>query len=173
MSTKKQNYFLINDFSILLNKLEGCICLFTHISNLNNIELNQIKLFCNNNNIGTKYIKINILKKLTKNLLFKNLLAGPTQLFFFFDLNTFINFISNLPINKKIVPLAIFYNNNFFFYNFFINYCKKNINKLSTRDVSVSKDILLMLYNANINIFNSFNNVIKQFIFFLTKMIIK
>ena len=124
MHLKQKKFYNILELYNIINLNKKSICVFVHISNLNSIENNQIKKFCDENNIKNKYIKVNLLKKLTKNSLFLNLLNGPTKLFFFCDINIFLNFFEIFPLKKKVFPLAIFYNNNFFSYLFFINYLK-------------------------------------------------
>ena len=84
MNLKQKKFYAIKELYQTININQKSICVFVHISNLNTIENNQIKIFCDKNNVQNKYIKINLLKKLTKNSLFLNLLSGPTKLFFFF-----------------------------------------------------------------------------------------
>lgn len=124
MNLKQKKFYAIKELYQTINTNQKSICVFVHISNLNTIENNQIKIFCDKNNVQSKYIKINLLKKLTKNSLFLNLLTGPTKLFFFSDAIVFSNFFENFPLKKKVYPLAVFFNNQFFSYHFFFNYVK-------------------------------------------------
>ena len=87
MNLKQKKFQTIQKVYQTINSNQKSICVFVHISNLNVIESNQIKIFCEKNNVETKYIKINLLKKLSKNSLFLNLLTGPTKLFFFCDID--------------------------------------------------------------------------------------
>ena len=113
MNLKQKKFQTIQKVYQTINSNQKSICVFVHISNLNVIESNQVKIFCEKNNVQTQYIKINLLKKLTKNSLFLNLLTGPTKLFFFSDISIFLNFFENFPLKRKIFPLAVFFNNQF------------------------------------------------------------
>ncbi len=124
MNFKQRKFYAIKELYQTINKNQKSICVFVHISNLNTVENNQMKIFCERNNVETKYVKINLLKKLTKNSLFLNLLSGPTKLFFFSDITIFLNFFEQFPLKKKVFPLAVFFNNQFFSYNFFFTYLK-------------------------------------------------
>ena len=70
MNLKQKKYSAIKEFYNAVNLNQNSICVFVHVSNLNTVESNQIKLFCDRNHVQTKYVKINLLKKLTKNSLF-------------------------------------------------------------------------------------------------------
>ena len=79
MNLKQKKFQSVQELYQTINSNQKSICVFVHISNLNVIESNQVKIFCEKNNVQTQYIKINLLKKLTKNSLFLNLLTGPTK----------------------------------------------------------------------------------------------
>ena len=114
MNLKKKKFYNLTEFFTLFNAFNKNICLFAHINNSNILEVNQIKLYCDLNNIKTKYIKIGLLKKLTKNPLLFHVLTGPTQLFFFDNVQIFYDFLQIDFIKKKIYPLTIYFNNSFF-----------------------------------------------------------
>ncbi len=93
---------------------------------------------------------MSLLKKLTKNTILLNLLKGPTRILFFKNFETFLDFFIYLPLKKKMYPLAILFNNNFYNYLHFYN----NL-----------KNIKLNLNNSLINL----DNIQKKIIFFLNK----
>lgn len=124
MNLKQKNFYIMKELYQIINSNQESICIFVHFSNLNTVESNQIKIFCESNNVQTKYIKVNLMKRLTKNPLLLNLLTGPTKLFFFSNVNVFLSFFENLPFKNKVIPLAAFFDNNFFSYSFFFNYLK-------------------------------------------------
>ena len=166
MSSKQRKFFIVNDFYTFFNKRNKDICLVTHISNLNVIESNKIKIYCNTHNIKTKYIKINLLKKLTKNKIFLNLLSGPTKLFFFENIYSFLNFMKTVPLNQKIYPLSVFFNNKFFSYT---NFCKLlNSIKLSTNITDSlllnQKEFVLKVSETHNNFILPINSVLKNMI---------
>ena len=166
MSSKQRKFFIVNDFYTFFNEKSKDICLITHISNTNIIENNKIKIYCNNNDIKTKYIKINLLKKLTKNKVFLNLLSGPTKLFFFKNINSFLNFMKTVPLSQKIYPLSIFFNNNFYPYT---SFCKLlNSIKLSTNIphslLLNQEDLILKISKTNSKFILPINSVLKNMI---------
>ena len=138
MNLKQKKFQTIQKVYQTINSNQKSICVFVHISNLNVIESNQVKIFCEKNNVQTQYIKINLLKKLTKNSLFLNLLTGPTKLFFFSDISIFLNFFENFPLKRKIFPLAVFFNNQFFSYLFFFTYLKNS--NLSYQNLKITQE---------------------------------
>ena len=101
MNTRKKKFYNLTEFFEIFNKFNRGLCLFCHVNNYNILEGNQLKFYCDSNNIKTKYIKIGLLKKLTKNSLLINILAGPTQLFFFNDIKTFHEFLQVNFLKKK------------------------------------------------------------------------
>jgi hypothetical protein len=173
MSTKKQKFYNLNEFYKILNQFNKSICLFSHINNYNILESNQIKLYCDSNNIKTKYIKIGLLKKLTKNSLLMNILAGPTQLFFFNNLETFYQFSELIILKKKIYPLTIYFDNTFFNYIYFSNYINEKINNIFKNEFQVNFSFLHKLTNINNKLINELKNVINNFIVFLKIILIK
>jgi hypothetical protein len=164
MNLKKKKFSNLTEFFTLFNTFNKNICLFTHINNSSIIELNQIKLYCNENNIKTKYIKIGLLKKLTKNPLLLNLLAGPTQLFFFDNIKAFYDFSQIDFIKKKIYPLSIYFNNNFFNYVFFYNYIKEKITNVLKKEIKVYDIFLYNITNIHKSLIIKLNHIINNFI---------
>ncbi len=150
MSLKQKKFCIINNLSNDFTKFTKNICLFVHTSNLNTWENNQFKLYCDLKEIKANYIKMSLLKKLTKNTILLNLLKGPTRILFFKNFETFLDFFIYLPLKKKMYPLAILFNNNFYNYLHFYN----NL-----------KNIKLNLNNSLINL----DNIQKKIIFFLNK----
>ena len=71
--------------------------------------------------------------------MFLNICSGPTKLFFFKDPLTFNNFVKEDSINEKIIPLGIYFNNEFFSY-------KKFQEKL---DIYFKNDVNLKTYKVN------------------------
>jgi ribosomal protein L10 len=100
------------NFSDILKTLphfkKDSIILISHVNNLTTLESNLIKSVCQKNQVVTFYVKLNLLKKLSKNELFNNLLKGPTQLYFFNNTSDILPFIEDPLVKKKIIPLAIF-----------------------------------------------------------------
>jgi hypothetical protein len=173
MNLKKRKFYNLNEFFIIFNKFNKNICLFAHINNSSILEFNQVKLYCDRNNVKTKYIKIGLLKKLTKNPLLLNMLTGPTQLFFFNDIYTFYNFSQVDVIKKKICPLSIYFNNSFFNYMFFYNYIKEKINNVLKREVKVYDIFLYNITNIHKNVIVKLNHIIHNFIISLVLIIRK
>merc|ERR1712065_27994 len=96
----------------LFNSNQDNIFLVTHVSNLNMIQTNLLKTFCDENNIKSIYIKLNLLKR-------------PSKIFFFTDPLILSKFLKQNPIEKKIIPLAIYFNDNFYSYSFFMSRLQK------------------------------------------------
>ncbi len=166
MSSKQRKFFLVNDFYTFFNEKSKDICLLTHVSNINITESNKIKMYCNIHDIQSKYIKINLLKKLTKNKIFLNLLSGPTRLFFFKNIDSFLNFMKTVPISQKIYPLSVFFNNNFFSYT---NFCKLlNSIKLTSNipDCTLlnQKNFVLTISKTNSTFRLPINSILKNMI---------
>jgi len=168
MNLKQRKFYEIKELYNTINLNQKSICVFVHVSNLNTIENNLVKIFCEKNSVKNKYVKINLLKKLTKNSLFLNLLTGPTKLFFFSDINVFLNFFENFPLKKKVYPLAVFFNNQFFSYYFFFNHLKnlrlpfndfdKNFKTIQENFIAhTASSNLVLLSSLNLPLFNFIN----------------
>ncbi len=170
MNLKQKKFYIINNLSSNLSKFEKNICLFIHSSNLNTWENNQFKIYCDLIEVKTSYIKMNLLKKLTKNNILINLLKGPTRLLFFKNFETFLNFFVNLPLKKKIYPLAVLFNNKFYNYiNFFNNLkmIKLNLNNSLINLSNVSKKIIFYLNKFKNPILLGLNKILINFIIFI------
>ena len=167
MNIKKQKFYNLNEFFKIFNKFNKNICLFSHINNYNISEGNQLRFYCDANNIKTKYIKIGLLKKLTKNSLLINLLAGPTQLFFFKDIQTFYEFSQIDFLKNSIYPLSIYFNNTFFNYIYFSNYIIEKISSLLKYEFQIHDNFLFKITNIRNSLIIKLKAIINNFIFFL------
>ena len=109
-----------------------------------------------------------MLKKLTKNSLFLNLFSGPTRLFFFETLDSFMLFEKKILAEKKFIPLAIFYKNEIFSYPFFSQKVSsfKNLGEL-TYD-NLRNQLTLNLTEKNRNFIRNISHGYVNFINFLT-----
>jgi len=174
MNTKKRKFYIINNFYELLNSQKNSFFLITHTNTLNIHETNSLKLFCENNQIKGNYVKLNLLKKMTKNKLFLNVLEGPTKIFFFSDFASFLNFTQLSLFNKKVLPLVIFWDGQFYDYAYFVS----NLNSLTIsnniENLLTSQQKLVSLFNSKINNFVvNIDTPIKQLITFLPNYIKK
>jgi hypothetical protein len=142
MNLKKKKFYNLTEFFTLFNAFNKNICLFAHI---------------NNSNIG-------LLKKLTKNPLLFHVLTGPTQLFFFDNVQIFYDFLQIDFIKKKIYPLTIYFNNSFFNFMFFYNYIKEKINNVLKKDSRVYDILLYNITNIHKNYIIQLNYIIHKFI---------
>jgi hypothetical protein len=167
MNIKKKKFYNLNEFFELFNKHNKSICLFSHVNNYNIIESNDIKFYCDSNNIKTKYIKIGLIKKLTKNSLLINILAGPTQLFFFNDIRIFYEFLQINFFKKKIYPLSVYFNNSFYNYIFFYEYINQRINNVLKKSDKVFDIFLYNITNTHTNLISNLKLIINNFIIFL------
>ena len=119
MNTRKRKFLLINEAIKILNNEKKAICLISHVNNMNIQQTNNLKVYCNSKNIRMFSLKLNLLHKLTINPLFLNICAGPTKLFFFDSPTSFLNFVEEESVKDKIIPLGVYYQNQFFSYNAF------------------------------------------------------
>ena len=108
-----------------------------------------------------------MLKKLTKNPLVLNILAGPTQLFFFHDIHTFYEFLQINFLKKKIYPLSIYFNNSFFNFTFFYEYIKGRINNVLKKENKVYDIFLYNITNMHTQLIVKLKLIISNFIIFL------
>lgn len=174
MNTKKRKFYIVNNFYQLLNSQKNSFFLITHTNTLNIHENNSLKLFCDENKIKGNYVKLNLLKKMTKNKLFLNLLEGPTKIFFFPDFISFLKFTELSLFNKKVLPLIVFWNGQFYDYSYFVS----NLNDLNLNNnlinVLTSQQNLLSLFNNKVASFVlNVDSPIKQLIKFLPNYIKK
>lgn len=163
-NSKQKKYSNIIQFYNLLNNEKNSIHLISHISDINIVQFNILKSFCQNLNIKNIYIKLNLIRKLTKNLLFINLFAGPTRMFFFKDLKTFLSFQRKFLLLNKIIPLCIIYNNVLYNYVFFAAQIK-NYQKLGELN---RQRLLVNIKNTNVKFLIYLSSNLNNFITFLT-----
>jgi hypothetical protein len=168
MNSKKKKYNNIQSTLNLFNSQVDSICLITHVNDLNTIQTNLLKIYCNENNISLFSTKLNLLRKLTKNSYFTNIFAGPTKLFFFPDFESFSAFLDKQPLEKKIIPLCVYFNNSFFNFPLFeekLKLFKKNF-KL---DKSTFKlNFISLLNNKSVNLIRVLSIHVSSFITFLS-----
>lgn len=171
MNSKLKKFYSVNQFYDMINTNSYPLSLLVHISNMNIMQSNQIKQFCDNNKISSQYIKINILKKLTKNKLFVNLFAGPTKIFFFKDYTLLSNFMNLVPLKNKIFPLCILYNNYIYNYNFFLGFLKlMNLSQPLSLPISQKQLVSQLSINHNI-LMKNINFIQIIFIINITKIL--
>jgi hypothetical protein len=143
MKLKQKKFINILSVADVLKEQSDSIYLITHISDLNTIQNNLLKIYCDKNNIISIQPKLNLLRKITKNELFLNLYTGPTKIFFFKDPTIFLTFLKNSPIQKKIIPLTVYYNSEFYSYPKFFEILQKSN--------SLDKDSLQLTLISNLN----------------------
>lgn len=165
MNLKQKNFYNISELYNLFNTNSKNISLVTHFSNLNVLESNLLKIYCDKNSIQGKYIKINLIKKITKNSLFLNLFSGPTRIFFFQNIHTFLEFSATFPLRKKIMPLAVIFDNKIYSYTFFYYH----LHSLQEKKLLVQDNQLLKkLVKNNQSFIISLKNPLQNFIISLT-----
>lgn len=167
---KKIKYLKIKQFLLSQNKLKTEILIIGHINYLNMFDTLKLKNYCEINNVSLLKIKNNLLKKLFKNNRFNNLLCGPTIFMYFNKVIELNNFFINNLINKKIFPLVVYWNNNFYDYNFFkkfyytfniLNY-KDTIHAFIKQIYIITCLKLKMFKNNNNLLINNIKNFIKK-----------
>lgn len=127
MNLRQRNFFLTKNINNFFSKNKNNIYLFVHVNDLNTLEQNWINLFCKNKNIISLNVKTSLYKKMIKNKNFENLTMGPTRIFQFQDFTSFLNFFEFINIKKKFIPLAVYWNLNFYSYYFFQQYLTNNL----------------------------------------------
>jgi ribosomal protein L10 len=168
MSIKQKKYISIVTFAKLINEKSDFICLVTHVNDMTVFESNLLKIYCESNNIKIVSIKLNLLKKLTKNSLFSNLFAGPTKIFFFEDSTSFLNFNNYIAKEQQLVPLAILYKDNIFSYKNFTKRLKETSNKNLKDSQAVKDNFILRLNQNSLTLLNSLIISRNNFILFLS-----
>lgn len=160
---KKNKFKEIKKIESVFNKEKNSICLIAHINNMNTMEINILKEYLDTNKINHFSFKLNLLKKYTKNTVFTNLCSGPTKFYFFSDFNTFNTFFENVPISQKILPLSIYYKNQFYSFSFFKNRFKEIYNIDSDKNITVEQQFILNLtLNTKSFIHNLNNNTLRM-----------
>ncbi len=167
MNIKRKKFYNLIEFLKIFNQYNKGLYLFCHVNNYNLLENNQIKFYCESNNIKTKYVKIGLLKKLTKNALLRNILVGPTQVFFFNDIKTFYQFLQITFLKKKFYPLSVYFNNTFYNYKFFNIYIDKKISNILENNYLVYYDFFYSMIHFHKMLLGNLKYVICNFIFFL------
>lgn len=108
MTLKQRNFFLINFIDNFFKTNRNNIFLLTHTNDLSTSEIKELNFFCHQNNVETINIKSSLYKKMIKNVIVKNILAGPTRILKFNDFNSFLYFIQLKKFEKKLIPLLIY-----------------------------------------------------------------
>ncbi len=174
MSSKQIKFLAVEKFFKFLQEKKNSVCVFVHVSDMSILESNKVQALCQNSNIKSSYIKINLLKKLTRKNAFTNILSGPTKLFFFDDASTIINFFKNPLISRKCFPLAAFFGNKLYTYSFFLGGVKK-LGQDESFHKNLDKQINSLIINVkskNITFIQDINKLIVKTLFVLN-MIVK
>ena len=108
MQLRQQKFYTIKSVYAFFNKNNDNIFLIVHANDLNIIENILIRSYCKKENIEMLGIKLNIIKKVTTNNLFKQLYSGPTKIFSFKDSSSFLSFFNNIYIVRKYIPLSVY-----------------------------------------------------------------
>lgn len=133
MQLKRYNYINISNVIKTFNNKNNLIYLIVHQSDLNIMQNNLLQTYFINNNIVSVNVKSKLFKKLTKNELILNLFVGPTKIYIFTNLEKFFEFKEKVPFSKKIIPLAVYYDNNIYSFSVFFN----EVNKLKLKNQSI------------------------------------
>lgn len=170
MISKQKKFYLINKLYKLFNSKPNNIIMVVHCNDFNVLQYNILKKFCQEVGIKNEFIKINLLKKLTKNSLFLNLFAGPTRLFFFNRLDSYILFEKKILSDKKLIPLAILYKNEIFSYLFFKQkiFSYKILGDLTFHNIQ--NQLILNLKTKNNNFIMTISHTFFNFINFLSHL---
>ena len=161
---KKNKFKEIQKIESVFNKQKNSICMIAHINNMNTMETNILKEYLDTNKINHFSFKLNLLKKYTKNSIFTNLCSGPTKFYFFSDFNSFNTFFENVPISQKILPLSIYYKNQFYSFSFFKNRFKEIYKSDLNNNVSIEQQFILNLTSNTKSFILNLNNSTKSFI---------
>ena len=105
---RKQKYLNIKKIYKFFDSNKNDIVLFSHINDLDINENFLMRSYCKDHNIKILYIKGNLMKKITVNNYFRNLVTGPTILFSFKDCNSFLSFYNFFHNKQKFVPLSVY-----------------------------------------------------------------
>ncbi len=150
MPLKKKKYIYISEIRKIFLEQSKKLALFVHINHMNIFELNNLKAYCLKFDIYQTSWKLNLLKKMTKNSIFLSLLKGPTRVFFFNSIETMLEFVNLFSSKKKIIPLAIYWQSNFYNYEFFSKYIKNLHNNLiGETDKNLKTNLIFSLTKTN------------------------
>lgn len=142
---KKIKYLETKILINVLNQHKNNIIIICHNNYMTNFDFLNIKYLLKDFEVKSITIRNNVIKKLYKNAILNNLIAGPTKFLIFPRFQNFETFFSKNELNKKIIPLAVLFNKKIYNYNFFISY----INSLKMNEISLN---------------NQFNEIKKNFI---------
>lgn len=156
MNLRQRNFFLTKYIYNFFQNDKNKIYLFVHVNDLNTIEINSINSFLKKRSINSLNIKLNLYKKMIKNDIFINLVSGPSRIFKFSDFNSFLTFFDFVSLNKKFIPLAVYWNLNFYSYDFFYNYLKNNHNFIKKTSI-INNTLVLKIVNPMMSLITIFN----------------
>jgi len=122
MNSKNRKYYIYIKIFDFFFKQSNNIFLFVHVNNMSNLESKIISSYCITNKICNLNVKANLYNKIFRNLIFLNILSGPTRIFSFENFFSFVFFFKHVNVKKIFIPLIIFWNNNFYNYKYFYNY---------------------------------------------------
>lgn len=168
MTLKQKNFNIVNNLYKLFNSKPDDIIMVVHFNDSSTIQYNILKNFCQKVGIESKFIKVNLLKKLTKNKLFLHLFTGPTRLFFFRTLDSFTLFEKEVLSEKKLIPLAILYKNEIFSYSFFKKKISSYGNLSNLTHNKLHHQLILNLTTKNNHFIKNLSYKHGNFINFLT-----
>lgn len=107
MNSKNRKYHIYEKIFDFFQKKNN-IFLLVHVNNMSNFESKIISSYCILNNIYGLNVKANLYKKFFKNIIFLDILSGPTKIFSFENFSSFLSFFKNISIKKIFIPLLIF-----------------------------------------------------------------
>lgn len=162
MNYKPRNFFLINLIKKFFAQNRNTIFLFIHVNDLSTQEISEFNFFCKQNHIDILNMKKGLYQKMIKNFLFLNIITGPTRILKFSNLFSLVNFLENKNFEKKLIPLLVYWNLNFYHYKFFYQYLKDNIkNNVNFIEQLSEKNVksLILIKNLQANLLVKFSYV--------------
>lgn len=168
MVSRKYKYYNTKVFYNFFENQENKLYLFVHLNNISAFENHLINLYCQENKIESIYIKSSLIAKMTTNKILLSLFSGPTKVYCFSNLATFLNFFATIYVKDKLLPLTVFWNKNFYAYKFFIESLNLQ-NKLFSG--VLSNESAKIKFLSNLSSFNTaLINILhfKNFLKFLT-----
>lgn len=160
MNYKSRNFFLINFIEKFFKQNKNILFLFIHVNDLSTHETTELNCFSKNNSIDILNVKKGLYQKMIKNSIFLNILNGPTRIFKFSNFSSLVNFLDNKTFEKKLIPLLIYWNFNFYNCDFFYNYLNSNIktNLHFIENLSqINNKSLFLMKNFQTNLIIKFN----------------
>lgn len=134
---KKIKYLETKKLIKTLNEHKHSVIVICHSNYMTNFDFLKIKCLLNDSGVQYVTIRNNIIKKLYKNILLNNLIVGPTKFLIFPKLENFELFFSKIELNKKIIPLAVLFDQKIYSYKFFVS----NVNSLKINNVSLNEQL--------------------------------